>query len=159
MLSGVQSAGSCSLVACASVGRLIFGHMLIGRMFIVMIVLITYLLTFFPPPGIFDLAVWCFSGFASLFPLVFASLYWRRVTREGAIACVIAVAVSWSWLFYNGLVARPEGQEGDYLVAGMMPVAIMFGISVLTLIVVSLLTRPLPKEQVERFFPTPSKLA
>ena len=46
----------------------------IGRWFMVAIVALTYLLSLFPPPNIFDLAVWCFSGFASLFPLVVAAV-------------------------------------------------------------------------------------
>ena len=41
----------------------------------------------------FTLGVWCFSGFASLFPLVFAAIYWRRVTKAGAIASVVVTAV------------------------------------------------------------------
>lgn len=125
---------------------------LIARGFIVAIVTITYLLTFFPPPHIFDLAVWCFSGFASLFPLVFASLYWRRVTRAGALASVMAMAISWFWLFYKGLIARPENAEGDFLVAGMMPVAVIFAISTAALVLVSLLTAPPDERHLARFF-------
>ena len=33
--------------------------------------------------NVFDLAIWCFSGFAALTPLVIAALYWRRATKEG----------------------------------------------------------------------------
>jgi SSS family solute:Na+ symporter len=125
---------------------------LLGRGFIVAIVAITYLLTFFPPPHIFDLAVWCFSGFASLFPLVIASLYWRRVTRAGAVASVLAMAGTWFWLFYVGLIARPADQAGDFLVLGMMPVAVIFAVSAATLVVVSLMTTPPPKEVVDKYF-------
>lgn len=124
---------------------------LLGRGFIVVIVAITYALTFFPPPSIFDLAVWCFSGFASLFPLVFASLYWRRVTRAGAIASVIAMAVTWFSLFWVGLVKRPADAEGDFLVAGMMPVTVIFAVTAVVLVVVSLLTRPPSDEVVARY--------
>ena len=141
---------------------------LIGRGFIVAIVAVVYALTFFPPPHIFDLAVWCFSGFASLFPLVFASVYWRRVTRAGAISCVVATTITWMWLFYRGLIARPEGQDGDYLISfllqgpenealfgitGMMPVVLMFMVSTATLVLVSFVTQPPPTDVVERYFP------
>ena len=112
------------------------------------------MLSLFEPPKIFDLAVWCFSGFASLFPLVFAAIYWRRVTRAGAIASVLTMVVSWSWLFYRGLI-RPAldgiDLDGDYLVGGMMPVTITFTASALMLVVVSLVTSPPPAEHVERF--------
>lgn len=142
---------------------------LIGRLFICAIVAIVYALTFFPPPHIFDLAVWCFSGFASLFPLVFASIYWKRVTKAGAISCVIATMTTWGFLFYEGLINRPEGQKGDYLISfslggdggslfaieGMMPVTAMFLVSVVTLVGVSFITQPPPKDVVDRYFLRP----
>ena len=128
--------------------------LLLGRGFIVAIVGLTYVLSLFPPPKIFDLAVWCFSGFASLFPLVLAAIYWRRATRAGALACVLAMVVSWGILFWRGLV-RPslEGVslDGDYLVLGMMPVTISFAASAVALVVVSLLTTPPPAAHVDQF--------
>ena len=50
-----------------------------------------------------------------------------------------------------------EGGLGgeDYLVFGMMPVAIMFAVSAVTLVGVSLFTRPPEKELVDRFFRQP----
>ena len=39
----------------------------------------------------------------------------------------------------------------DYLVAGMMPVAIVFACSAASMVVVSLLTSPPPAAHVERF--------
>jgi SSS family solute:Na+ symporter len=126
----------------------------LGRGFIVTIVALTYLLSLFPPPKIFDLAVWCFSGFSSLFPLVFTAVYWRRVTKAGAIASIVVMAASWGFLFYRGLIQPAlDGVEihGDYLVAGMMPVTVMFLASATTLVVVSLLTTPPPADHVERF--------
>ncbi|MCR9246910.1 MAG: sodium:solute symporter family protein [bacterium] len=134
----------------------------LGRLFIVAIVALTYVLSLFPPPNVFDLAVWCFSGFASLFPLVVAAVYWRRVTAAGAIAAVIVAGVTWAILFYDGLLqptlAGHSGEAGgeDYLVFGMMPVAVMFAASATTLVVVSLLTRPPSQTVVERFFSRPA---
>jgi SSS family solute:Na+ symporter len=121
-----------------------------GRGFIVFIVCVTYLLSLFPPPHIFDLAVWCFSGFASLFPLVFAALYWKRVTRAGAIGSLIVMATTWSALFYDGLI-RPREGEGDYLVAGLMPVTFIFLASAVALVGISLVTAPPSRETVDRF--------
>jgi SSS family solute:Na+ symporter len=127
---------------------------LLGRLFIVSIVAVTYVLSLFPPPHVFDLAVWCFSGFASLFPLVFAAIYWRRATKAGAIASVLVMAAVWFVLFYQDIINPSEAREaagGDFLVFGMMPVAIIFASSALTLIVVSLVTRPPSRETVDRF--------
>jgi len=128
--------------------------LVLGRAFIVAIVAITYLLSLFPPPKIFDLAVWCFSGFASLFPLVFAAIYWRRVTLAGAIASILTMVVTWSLFFYRGLIhptLNGIALEGDYLVWGMMPVAVMVVASAVVLVVVSLVTSPPPAAVVERF--------
>ena len=126
-------------------------------MFIVIIVAITYGLSLLEPPKIFDLGVWSFSGFASLFPLVFAALYWRRTTRAGAIASIVVMAAVWGYFFYRGLLEPSmNGElhaEGDYLVAGLMPVTFIFAASAVTLVVVSLVTKPLPSETVDRFFP------
>ncbi|MCP3914990.1 MAG: sodium:solute symporter family protein [bacterium] len=128
---------------------------MMGRGFICAVVAVTYLLTFFPPPHIFDLAVWCFSGFASLFPLVFASIYWKRVTKPGAYACILTTAATWGWFFYDGLV-RPslagEKQDGDYLVLGAMPVTFIFAASAAALVLVSLATKPPREDVVERYF-------
>lgn len=127
----------------------------LGRMFILAIVALTYALSLFPPPNIFNLAVWCFSGFASLFPLVVAAVYWRRATRAGAIASVVVAGLTWLVLFYDGLIVPTmagERLDGDYLIWGMMPVAFMVAASTVTLIVVSLATKPLPSSTVDRYF-------
>ena len=128
----------------------------LGRGFIIFIVLVTFVLTLFPPPKIFNLAVWCFSGFASLFPIVFAAVYWKRVTKFGAMASVIAMAVTWFVLFYQDIINPTKArlaEGGDYLVFGMMPVAITFSVAAVVLIVMSLLTKPPSDETVEKFIP------
>jgi SSS family solute:Na+ symporter len=80
--------------------------------------------------------------------LVFAALYWRRVTKAGAYACVLAAAAVWIYLFRES----GFGANREYLFAGMMPVATMIGSSTLALIVVSLVTPPPSKATVEKFF-------
>ena len=129
--------------------------MWLGRGFVVFIVIVTYLLSLLEPPNIFDLAVWCFSGFASLFPLVVAAVYWRRATAAGAIACVLVAGGTWAALFYDGLLAPTLAGERigeDYLIWGMMPVTVMIAASTTALVVVSLLTRPPSSATVRRFF-------
>ena len=129
---------------------------LLGRLFVVGVVVLTFILSLFPPPNVFDLGVWCFSGFASLFPIVFASLYWRRVTKAGAIASILVTITTWSVFFYRGLIVPTmEGieREGEYLIFGLMPVAIIFAASAATLVLVSFVTQPPRREVVDRFFP------
>jgi SSS family solute:Na+ symporter len=129
-------------------------RVLLGRAFIVAIVALTYALSLFTSPKLFDLGVWCFSGFTGLFPLVLAAIYWRRVTKAGAVASMLAMVATWSWLFYDGflepsIAGRPVSE--DHLVWGMMPVAVIFAASALVLVLVSLVTEPPPARRVECF--------
>lgn len=122
---------------------------LFGRLFVVFIVVVTYFLAIkLKDRGVFQLAIWCFSGFASLFPLVFASIYWRRVTKAGAYACVIVAAVTWIILF-----AKSDwGANRHFLFFEMMPVATMVMLSTLSLVIVSLMTKPPSKATLDKFF-------
>lgn len=125
-------------------------QIMLGRIFVVAVVLVAYTLSLGAPRSVFNLGVWCFSGFSSLFPLVFAALYWRRVTKAGAYASVLAAATVWLVLFWHA----GWGRDGEYLFLGwMMPVVPTFFASALALVGVSLLTSPPPAEVVARFFP------
>ena len=131
----------------------------ISRAFIVAIVALIYALSLLEPRHVFDLGVWCFSGFGALFPLVFAAIYWRRVTRAGALACVIVTGSVWALFFLDDIVftqkayfGEVDPATGEYLVLGMMPAMIIFIASAVTITVVSLLSSPPPKEHVDRFF-------
>jgi SSS family solute:Na+ symporter len=132
---------------------------LISRLFIAGIVVVVYALSLLPQPNIFDLGVWCFSGFAGLVPLLLAALYWKGATRAGALASVLAMSATWLALFYRGMLAplaRGEPIEGEYLVAGMTPVVLVIAAAGLALWLVSLVTAPPPREHVERFFIEPA---
>ena len=100
------------------------------------------------PGGVFTLGVWCFSGFASLFPLVFAAIYWKRTTKAGAYAAVLVAAISWIVLFALG----DFGANRSYLFLGMMPVATMVILSTIALVVVSLLTPAPSAATINKFF-------
>jgi SSS family solute:Na+ symporter len=124
----------------------------LARGFVVAVVALSYGLSMaMLNVNVFDLGVWCFSGFAGLFPVVFAALYWRRVTGAGAIASVLVTAAVWVVLFVRD-INRPghvAGEEG--LILGVMPVAFIVAAGAVTLVLVSLLTRP--PQDVRRFFP------
>jgi SSS family solute:Na+ symporter len=119
----------------------------IGRAFVVAIVIVTYCISLFEPRSVFRLGAWCFSGFASLAPLTFAAIYWRRATKWGAYASVLAAGVSWYWYFHDSGYGQNEG----YLVRGMLPVAPIVAASTLALVLVSLITRPPRPETVRKF--------
>jgi SSS family solute:Na+ symporter len=123
-------------------------RVVLGRVFVVVIVAATYALALTRPGSVFALGVWCFSGFAALFPLVFAAVYWRRATKAGAMASVLATAVVWCWLFSKARF----GADREFLFLGMMPVVTLVAVSTLALVVVSLLTRPPSPATVNKFF-------
>ena len=115
---------------------------------VVTIVLLTYVLALLLlNQNVFDLAVWCFSGFAALTPLVLAALYWRRATAASAFASVIGVMVTW-FIFF-----AMSGFGGEYTVlGGVMPAAIYWLVGALLMVVVSLATKPPKQETVDKFF-------
>jgi len=108
---------------------------------------------------VFDLGVWCFSGFAALFPLVWAAVYWRRATRAGAIASVLTAVIVWGALFYRDILAvKPPGTgDEELLIAGMMPVTLIFAAAAMALVVVSWATHPPRRETIEQFFDLPAQ--
>jgi SSS family solute:Na+ symporter len=124
-------------------------RILIGRLFVLGVVVTAYLFSLAEPRSVFVLGVWCFSGFASLSPLVFAAIYWKRVTKAGAMASVVAAAVVWLLLFWHS----DFGAQRTYLFLGMMPVATIIAASTVALIGVSLLSRPPSSTVIDRYFP------
>ncbi|MCB1232475.1 MAG: sodium:solute symporter family protein [Verrucomicrobiae bacterium] len=128
----------------------------IARGFILAVVAVTYGLGIYLKDSahVFDLGVWCFSGFAALFPLVFAAVYWKGVTKAGAYASILSTVAVWCVLFYRDIIAeKPPGMEEDeLLIGGMMPVTIMIAVSAVSLIVVSLITKKPSESTIRKFF-------
>ena len=122
-------------------------QVLAGRLFVVAVVALTYLLSLFTTPSIFGLAVWSFTGYAALLPILLGALFWRRSTAAGAIASVLTVALLWIYFFSRGW-GRPDYSVGD---SGVMPVAVIFVASVAALVLGSLVSKPPAREVVEEF--------
>ncbi len=128
---------------------------LYGRIFVVGILVVTFILSQISNPSVFALSVWSFSGFAALFPVVFAALFWKRSTKYGAFASVITVSVLWLTFFIQ------SGGDRTYKLTenGVMPVAAMLVASAIAMIVGSLLTQPPEKERIAKFFPKEKELS
>jgi len=124
-------------------------QVLFGRLFVSGLLVVAFVLSQIVSPSIFKLGVWCFTGFAGLFPLVVAAVYWRRCTRQGALAAVVVVAALWSFFFYRGLNV-PGYTVGN---SGVMPVAVIVVACALTLVVVSTMTKAPADDRLELFFP------
>jgi SSS family solute:Na+ symporter len=123
-------------------------QILSGRLFVAGILGLTYLLSQVATPSIFRLGVWSFTGFAALFPLVLAALFWPRSTKSGAIASILTVVALWVAFFVHAW-SRPGYTLGG---TGVMPVAVILAGSAVVLVGVSLATRPPRRETLERFF-------
>lgn len=119
-----------------------------GRAFVVVVVVLTYIVSLAEPRSVFKLGTWCFSGFAGLFPLTIAAIYWRRATKWGAIASIVAGGAAWIWLFRDS----DYGAITDYHVAGWMPVAPIVAVATLALVAVSMITSPPNEVTLGKFF-------
>ena len=88
------------------------------------------------------------TGFAGLLPILVVALYWKRSTKQGAAAAILAVAGLWGYFFGQSLRS-----DGPYTVGGtgLMPVAVIVPASLLALAIVSLATAP--PARIGRFFP------
>lgn len=120
----------------------------VGRAFMVFVAAAAYGVSLFNSKSVFELGVWCFSGFTGLLPIVIAALYWRRATAAGAIAALLMTVVTWTALFLS-----VHGGKGDEpLVLGVMPVTWILLSSTVAMVVVSLLTTPPPPDTLRRYF-------
>ena len=125
-----------------------------ARVFVILIVGVTYWLSLRGYKSVFTLGVWCFSGFASLFPLVFAALYWRKLTAAGALSAVLAMVGSWLYLFRDSgwgsntkyVIRLGEGIE-------VMPVVAIFLCTLIAMVSMSLMTSPPSEKTLAKFFP------
>ena len=120
-----------------------------GSLFAAAVIASTFLLSLVAQRSIFSLAVWSFTGFAALFTIVVATLNWRRASAAGAFSAVFSAVALWIFFFWRGW-----GSPG-YSVAssGGMPVAVMFLVSTVVLVGVSLVTAPPEEARLARFFP------
>jgi solute:Na+ symporter, SSS family len=129
-------------------------RVLLARGFVVLVVAATYGLAVLlrDTRAVFTLGVWCFSGFSSLFPLVVAAIYWKRVTVAGAYASILAAAALWVGMF----ASSGFGADRTYALFGLMPVVPLMTVATAALVGVSLVTRPPAPVTLARFFPEPA---
>ena len=120
----------------------------VGRLFVSGVLCVTYLISLIATPSIFRLAIWSFTGFAGLFPIVVAALFWRRSTKLGVFAAIISVILLWLYFFLQNWRTPGYSVGGT----GIMPAAILIAVSSVTLIIVSLLTKPPNSQTLEKFF-------
>jgi SSS family solute:Na+ symporter len=128
-------------------------------------ILISVVLAYILPISIIATATAIFFGLcaASFLPMYTGALFWKRMTREGAIASMLVGAFSsLFWLlFVHAKEAVPFGLSqaifgkatllsGTWTVVD--PIIIATPLAFLTAIIVSLLTKPISQEHLEKCF-------
>ena len=117
-----------------------------ARLFCIAISVFVYVLALLLRASIFDIAKVAFSGFVTLTPLLFLGVRWRRLTREGAIASVVA-----------GNVVLVAGLAGWIPSAGFLPVFWALLAALLAALAVSAVTGPQDEQQLRRAFASGSR--
>ena len=123
----------------------------LARWFVVGVVAVAYLasLALMETASVFGLGIWCFTGFTALFPIVFAALYWKRVTAVGVYACMAVTTGLWVYWFHQS----GYGVDKHFLILGMLPVASLTLASAAALVIGSLCSKAPEARLVNRFFP------
>ncbi len=126
---------------------------LYARLFVVAIVAVCYGLALLASTtknvSIFNLGIWCFSGFSALFPVIVAALYWRGLTKAGMYASIITTAAVWIALLRDA----DWGNNTHYSFLGQHQIVTLVAASMIALIGVSLITQRPSESTLEKFFP------
>lgn len=113
----------------------------VSRITVICVAVIAYLLAMNPDSSVLDLVSYAWAGFGAAFgPLVIFSLYWKRMTRNGALAGMVFGGVTvliWKQLT-GGIFELYEIVPG-------------FIISMLAIVLFSILQKEPSKEVVEEF--------
>lgn len=104
----------------------------VGRGTVILIAIIAFILAMDPESKVLDLVAYAWAGFGATFgPAIFLSLFWKRMTRNGAFAGIVAggiVVVIWKQL-HGGIFNLYE------IVPGFM-------ISLVAIVIASLMSKP-----------------
>ena len=114
--------------------------MTVSRVTLLIISLIGVLIALDENSVIFTIVSFAWAGFGATFgPIMLFSLFWKRTTRAGALAGMLAGGIS---VFIWKLLLKPLG--GAFGIYELLPA---FLISCVFIVVVSLIT-PAPSEQI-----------
>jgi sodium/proline symporter len=151
----ISSSDSYLLIAYSAVSKNIYQGLIkknatekqvmrVSRIILIMIALIGILIALDENSVIFTVVAFAWAGFGATFgPIMLLSLFWKRTTREGAVAGMLAGA---GMVFLWRLVIKPIG--GVFGIYELLP-AFLF--SCIVIIVVSLLTKE-PSAEIQKEF-------
>lgn len=129
--------------------------MLIARLTLIVIAVIAIFLALDPNSSVFGIVSFAWAGFGAAFgPLVLFALFWKRTTKWGALAGMVAGgAMVFIWKF----LVRPLGvsmMETNPQLGGMLNIYELlpaFIVAAAVILVVSLITKAPEKEIIEEF--------
>jgi len=124
--------------------------LLISKSVLFAMVIISYVLALVKPTGIITLVNWAFGGFACLIVPMLAALYWRRCTKEAAIAALLVSQIV--------QVALPLGIIPASFAMGMLPGVPALVLGLIVLIVVTYITPAPDQKATNDFFSTFARL-
>ena len=103
----------------------------IGRIATVVVSLVAIALAFNPNSNILDLVSNAWAGFGSAFgPIILLSLFWRHLTRDGALAGMIVGAVTVLIWLYVPIIPGEEGARPlESIVYAMIPGFFLSGLA------------------------------
>ena len=118
--------------------------MLAARVTVVIIALLGIFIARDPESSVFGIVSFAWAGFGAAFgPVIICSLYWKRTTRQGALAGMVAGG---AFVFVWKYLIKPLG--GVFGIYELLPA---FIVGLLVIIVVSLLTKA-PGQEIEDEF-------
>ncbi len=105
--------------------------------------IVVFVLALVPPDVIWKINMFAFGGLETAFCWVFVmGLFWRRATKEGAIASMV-----------GGTLAYCACMAAGIKLFGLHQITIGIAVSLLLMVVVSLATKPAKKDELALFFP------
>ncbi|MBE5848271.1 MAG: sodium/proline symporter PutP [Lachnospiraceae bacterium] len=118
--------------------------MIVARITLILIAIVGVFIARDPNSSVFQIVSFAWAGFGAAFgPVVLAALFWKRTTKQGALAGMVSGGIT---IFVWKFVVRPMG--GVLNIYELLPAFVVAG---LFIIVVSLLT-PAPSEAVIKEF-------
>lgn len=135
--------------------------MLISRITVVGIAIIAFIIAWNPDSSIMDLVSDAWAGLGAAFgPTILMSLYWKRTNLAGAAAGMIsgaATVIFWDYIkIFETTALNDEGVEVTKMITtyektGVYSLLVGFFISLLFIVVVTLVTKPVSDEVVQEF--------
>ncbi|MFV8828668.1 sodium/proline symporter PutP [Alkalihalobacterium sp. APHAB7] len=129
----------------------------VGRLGVVAIAVIAIILAYNPNNSVLNLVGYAWAGFGAAFgPLIIFSLFWKRMTRNGALAGMLTggiTVVVWDLLSTppNGPDGTPLPQSEAIIPFGLYEIVPGFIFAVIAIVVVSLLGK-VPNQEIQEEF-------